>query len=180
MADFTEEQKRFVIKCWAEDMDPDDVAKEFVNYFGEGTEKPPSAQLARYNFDYAAGKSLSPAHQKYFHEIRQQFRENVDDLPAANAAWRIRELTTLYRRQKKKPNGTGDVIAQGLLKQIAQDKGGIFNQRVNGASPGEVQEYLREKFMSVRTVIEKVVTNSEEKTIVLAAIKKAERVEEAG
>lgn len=168
MADLTEQQKQFVIRCWACDMESKDIADSFVeNFSTEETVavRPTSSQLARYN-PRNESCSLSPAHLKIFNKAQKTFREDLSTIPAFHRAYRVRELNILYLQLKKK----SAVLAQAVLKQIAQENGGLFEQRQVAGSPSEIAAYIQAVATTLRGAVDRNVSDPEERKRVHADI----------
>jgi hypothetical protein len=74
------------------------------------------------------GAELAPKWRRLFEESRKRFSETLSDIPIAQQAWRLRELS----RQYKTLDTRGEVeAAAAILEQAAKEVGGMFsNKRV--------------------------------------------------
>jgi hypothetical protein len=167
MPDFTPEQKRFAARCQGEDLSPTETIKELKEEFPDLKDADiPTSQISRYNPTKAAGELLSADLKEVFYTARARYRAAMDDIPIAHSAFRQRELMRLYRaNQNRSP-----IVAAAMLKQAAQEEGGMFSQRVNGAKPTAVRDFVAVMMSEVRDEITKQIPNEEERNRVLEAV----------
>lgn len=171
MATLNDEQKQFLICRLAEDVSPAEAGLALKEMF-ELDEVPKSSQIARYNPDNKVGEELSPELKALFYQHREQFRKDIDALPLANKAVRIRELTDLYRKNKPK----SPVVAKQILEQIAREKGGQYEQRI---APADVDTYVAALMLRVHQLVDLHVTDGEARDNVKTGLKEL-LLEESG
>jgi len=126
MADFTEEQKRFIVTQLAQYRAPAEV----VALFREEFEDDAGINVRRViGYDptrpsYYAG----PEWIELFHTVREKYTTEVATIPAANQAFRINTLNFMIQAAVKKGN---HVLAANLLKQAAEEIGGAYTNERN-------------------------------------------------
>jgi hypothetical protein len=93
--------------------------------------------INNYNFDVAHWRQRAPAKWiKLFESQRKAFLKDMAASPIANPMYRMRQLQLLYERWRDNP-----IVAADLLKQAAQEAGGLFTNRreITGANGGPIQ-----------------------------------------
>lgn len=85
-----------------------------------------------------AGRSLAENLKTLFHETRKAYREQLDNIPIANAAVRLERLERGCRIAMQRGNY---VLAASLMEQAAKEKGGSFTNRreFTGKDGGPIQ-----------------------------------------
>ncbi len=74
------------------------------------------------------GRHLSKPHRELFYAEREKFRQSIDALPIANAAYRLSKLQEYSQAAEDK----GDLaLAAAMHRQAAQDLGGVFTNHLN-------------------------------------------------
>lgn len=124
MATLSDEVKLFIVKQLACFYTPSEVAESVKEEFGIDTDR---NQTSLYDPTKVKGKNLSKKHKEIFEATRKRFLEHVSDIPLANPAVRIAELSKLYEKAKAKRN---DVLAAQHLEQIAKETGGAFTNKI--------------------------------------------------
>jgi hypothetical protein len=120
-----EEVKRVIILQCARWERPTAIAKMVKEQFG--IDVSPQATEA-YNPERRVGRNLSKAHRELFYAEREKFRQSIDAIPIANAAYRLRKL----QEYSEQAEDAGELaMAMAALKQAAQDLGGQFTNNVN-------------------------------------------------
>lgn len=125
MAQLSSKQKIFIVKKLACYDKPQAVADAFKEEFGLDIERTHVAQYDPTKRD-AIGEELGAI----FNETRKKFLENMDDLPLANKAVRIKELTNLYENAIKTKNFKA---AAERLEQIAKEAGDSYTNKIKVA-----------------------------------------------
>lgn len=125
MATLREPIKIFIVQSLACMYTPQQVADAVKQEYGIEIDR---RQCAAYDPTKPAGKNLSKKLAELFHKSRQEFRENVIDIPLANKAFRLRELQDMYDSA-----GKNKVVKQSILKQAFQETDGrVTRQEVTG------------------------------------------------
>lgn len=99
-------------------------------------------QVAAYDPTKYAGRNLSKKLKELFERTRKDFRENVEDIPIANKAFRLRELQKMYDDY-----GRNKVMKQNVLKQAFQETDGRVTKHdvtTNGESINSAKPTLIE------------------------------------
>ncbi|MNE32967.1 hypothetical protein D3C80_1266060 [compost metagenome] len=85
-------------------------------------------QVALYDPTKVAGRNLSKKLKDLFERTRKDFRENIEDIPIANKAFRLREIQKMYD-----DSGRNKKTKQVLLKQAFQETDGrVTKQEITG------------------------------------------------
>lgn len=143
MATLKEPVKIFIVQALACMDTPQQVADAVKEEFKIDIDR---RQCAAYDPTKPAGKNLSKKLADLFHKTRQEFRENIMDIPLANKAYRLRELQRMYESWNK-----NKVMKQGILKQAFQETDGrVTRQEVTGkdgeplhpAAPVPLDDYI--------------------------------------
>lgn len=138
-----EEQKAFVVQrlaCF-------DTLSEIKDALNEEYGISISIQaIERYDPTKRAGQQLSEKYKILFENTRKAFKENIEDIPEANLAVRLRALSKMSRQARMRKNYP---LAAQLLKQIAEEMGGAYTNerkhRHGGEKPGEPIHALLEQ-----------------------------------
>ena len=81
--------------------------------------------ITYYDPTTAAGRALNAELRELFERTREGFLDETASVPIASVTFRLRELQRLYLKAR---DGNPAVAAE-LLKQAAQEKGGVFTNR---------------------------------------------------
>lgn len=115
--------KRFIVRalaCWDT---PSQVAASVKEEFGiEVTRQ----QVATYDPTKVNGRELSKELTALFNETRAKFKSEIDEIPIANQAFRLRSLARMH--QVAETRGNADLAAR-LLEQAAKEQGGAYTDR---------------------------------------------------
>lgn len=123
MAKLTAEQKIFIIQRLAVFDTPEQVAKAFTEAYGQNITR---MQAESYDPNKAAGHNLSDKLRKVFEDTRTTFLTNLQDIPIANKAYRLRLLDKLARNADGKNNA---VLAAAMAEQAAKEMGEHYTNR---------------------------------------------------
>jgi len=123
VAKLTPEQKIFIIQRLACYDTPDQVAKAVKEEYGLTITR---MHAEIYDPNKAAGHNLSPKLRKVFEDTRQTFLTNLQDIPIANKAYRLRLLDRLARTADGKGNA---VLTASLAEQAAKEMGEAYTNR---------------------------------------------------
>lgn len=117
------EQKRYIVKMFAHFSDLHAVRRLFEEAYGYSLLAP---TLARYDPERPQCR-LSPAMRRYYAECRAAYLADVESIGIAHQGHRLRVLNRMAQQAENKGQyGT----AAGLLKQAAEELGGVLtNER---------------------------------------------------
>lgn len=138
MAALSDEVKLFIVKKLACFGTPQEVADDVKDEYGLEIDR---NQTSLYDPTKVKGRNLGKKYKEIFTETRKRFLENISELPLANPAVRVAELSKLYQNAKSKRN---DILAAQHLEQIAKEVGGAFTNKIklaggdNGDNPVHV------------------------------------------
>ena len=125
MATLKEPVKIFIVQALACMDTPQQVADAVKEEFKIEIDR---RQCAAYDPTKPAGKNLSKKLAELFYKTRQEFRENIMDIPLANKSYRLRELQRMYESW-----GKNKLMRQGIIKQAFQETDGrVTRQEVTG------------------------------------------------
>jgi len=117
------ERTGFIIERLACFDGPSAVAAEVKKEFGITV----SVQnVQAHDPEKSTGQHLAPKWREHFYRIRKAFREDVEDVPVANKAFRLRLLDQMARQFKEMGNLYG---AMEALEQAAREMGGSYDRR---------------------------------------------------
>lgn len=139
MAALKEPVKMFIVQSLACFETPQQVADAVMQRFGIEIDR---RQCENYDPTKFAGRNLSKKLKDLFERIRQDFRENVEDIAIANKAFRLNELQKMYE-----DSGKNKRAKQNLLKQAFQETDGRVTKHdvtTNGESINNVKPTLIE------------------------------------
>ena len=149
MATLSEPVKIYIVQSLACMISPQKVAEAVKQEYGLDIDR---KQVQLYDPTKAAGKNLSKKFVELFHKTRQEFRENIVDIPLANKAYRLRELQDMYDSA-----GKNKVVRQSLIKQAFQETDGrVTRQEVTGKDgqplhPAAQPQYTPEQLANLST-----------------------------
>ncbi|MFP0547903.1 DUF2280 domain-containing protein [Acinetobacter baumannii] len=127
MAALKEPVKIFIVQSLACFETPQQVADAVQQRFGIEIDR---RQCEGYDPTKFTGRNLSKKLKELFEQTRKDFRENVEDIPIANKAFRLRELQKMYE-----DSGRNKRAKQNLLKQAFQETDGrVTRQEITGAN----------------------------------------------
>lgn len=166
MSQLDTEQKEFLITQNALCRRPVDTIKAFKDRFG-GDEISRS-RVAYYDPTNAQGEEdLSQELKDLFWRIRDGYEKRARSVPIAVQTFRLEMLDEMLDHPLVKNFPT---VRQGVLKQAAEEMGGKFNQRENGAKPDDVADYIRELVGGIKQSIVRAIPDPVEQQNVLEAV----------
>lgn len=115
MAALKEQVKVYIVQALACMDTPQQVADAVKQEFNIEIDR---KQVQLYDPTKAAGKNLSNKFKLLFEKTRQEFKNNIFDIPLANKAFRINELQRMYDTTKNK------VTRQNIIKQVKDEMQG--------------------------------------------------------
>ena len=125
MAALKEPVKMFIVQSLACFETPQQVADAVMQRFGIEIDR---RQCENYDPTKFAGRNLSKKLKDLFERTRKDFRENIEDIPIANKAFRLREIQKMYD-----DSGRNKKTKQVLLKQAFQETDGrVTKQEITG------------------------------------------------
>lgn len=132
MAALNTKVKAYIVRGLATYMTPsevvDAVKKEFEGFVIT------RQQVAKYDPDKASGVNLSDKWRELFEKHRKNFNDEIDSIPIANKAYRLKMLDEMVRDALESKNRP---LAAKLLAQAAKEVGGVFaNQKVSDHTTG--------------------------------------------
>jgi len=132
MAALSVNVKRFIVHSLACFETPTEVCKLVKEEFGIDLIR---QNVARYDPTKSQGKDLSKQLTEYFHECRERFRTDIDNIPIANQTFRLKSLAAMHAKACEKGNMP---MASQLLEQAAKEVGGAYTntRKVQGGEPG--------------------------------------------
>ena len=139
MAALNTKVKAYIVRGLATYMTPsevvDAVRKEFDGLIVT------RQQVAKYDPDKASGINLSDKWQQLFVKHRKGFNDEINSIPIANKAYRLRMLDDMAREALESKNRP---LAAKLLEQAAKEVGEVFTNRhkVNHSSQGNVNSTI--------------------------------------
>lgn len=141
MAKLGVKEKRFIVTalaCWDT---PSQVAKAVKEEFGVDV---PRQQIGYYDPTKVLGADLSKELTALFHETRAKFRAEIDAIPIANQAFRLRTIERLAREAEAQGNKA--LVAQ-LMEQAAKETGGAYTNRrqIEGGDPSKPIHHAHHK-----------------------------------
>lgn len=121
MPKLTEAQRRFLTQRLAMYDTPTEAAEALKEEYGVEI----SRQLAaRHDPTVAQGEGLNAKLKALFHETRERFLRDVEQVPISHRVVRLKELQRLYQGNKRNPT-----VAAQLLKQAAEEVGNVYSNR---------------------------------------------------
>lgn len=141
MAKLGVKEKRFIVRalaCWDT---PTQVAKAVKEEFGIELQR---QQVGYYDPTKALGADLSKELTELFHETRAKFKSELDAIPIANQAYRLRTLERMAREAEQQGNKA--LVAQ-LMEQAAKETGGAYTNRrqIEGGDPSKPIHHAHHK-----------------------------------
>lgn len=133
MAKLDNKVKRYIVRALACYDTPSVVVAAVKDEFGLELIR---QQVAAYDPTKAQGRELSKDLRTLFDTTRAQFLIEVDKIPLANQAYRLRALGRLFVQAESSKNV---VMAAQLLEQAAKEVGGAYTnaRRIQATGAGE-------------------------------------------
>lgn len=130
MAALRSEVKAFIVQALACFDTPSQVVEAVLKEFNVVVTR---QQCESHDPTKAAGKALGERWATMFREARKRFREETEDIPIANRAYRLR---TLGRMAEKAENMKNMALTAQLLEQAAKEVGDVYvNRRLEPEKP---------------------------------------------
>lgn len=129
MKKLTDDVRRFIVHCLAAFDTPTKVAESVKSEFGLDVTR---QAVASHDPTKKTGQQLAQRWKDEFHEARRKFLEELDEIPIANKAYRLRQLGDLYGNA-----GKNAVLKMQLLKQAAEEVGGVYTNKVKNEHTGK-------------------------------------------
>lgn len=176
MAELSEAQKIFIVRRRANCVEIHDIQAQFEEQFGE---KIKSAQISAYDATTVHGRErMGKDLQALFHEERRAYLAD-DDVPMANPNFWVKELNKMYFAPGPGNQPKSDKAKMALMDMAMKLKGGMYQQKQNGPTPAEVDDYVAGQVeKAVKTVltaaeeaVRETVTNPQEQGDAVKAIK---------
>jgi len=123
MARLNKRVKLYIVRSLATYETPTETAKGVQEEFGITVTK---QQCEAYDPTKKTGQDLSEEFKKEFYRIREDMNKNVNSIPIANIAYRLRRLQNFIDHDRYKDNA---VIVPDLLEQAAKEVGGLYTNR---------------------------------------------------
>lgn len=135
MAALNTKVKAFIVRGLATYMTPSEVVDAVKQEF-DGLEVT-RQQVSKYDPDKASGVNLSDKWQQLFVKHRKDFNDEINSIPIANKAYRLKLLGDMAVEAFESKNRP---LAAKLLEQAAKEVGEVFTNRhkVNHWSQGNV------------------------------------------
>jgi hypothetical protein len=155
MAALKDNVKLFIVKRLACYDTPQEVADAVMEEFGIEVDR---NQTGSYDPTKAKGKTLGKRWVDIFNATRKKFLEDLSELPLANPAVRVAELSKLYQNAKTRKNA---VLAAAHLEQIAKEVGGVYSNKIRltggdkGDSPVQVVAETTSRLEVLRKKVKK-------------------------
>jgi len=135
MARLNKRVKLYIVRSLATYETPTETAKGVQEEFGIEVTK---QQCEAYDPTKKTGQDLSEEFKTEFYRIRREMNQNLESIPIANIAYRLRRLQRFIDLEQFKEN---PVIVPSLLEQAAKEVGGLYTNRkeLTGAGGGPLQ-----------------------------------------
>lgn len=133
MAELTQAQKVWVVTQLACLRKPTEVVSLAAEELGLKVSR---QQVAAYDPGTAAGARLSKVLKELFARTRAAYLDDVESVPVAHQAYRLRVLQELLEKHRTDPE-----LVQSVLRQAAGEIGGAFTNRreLSGAAGGPIR-----------------------------------------
>ena len=133
MAALSSEVKAFIVQALACFDTPSQVAEAVQKEFGITVTR---QQCEAHDPTKVSGRGLAKKWTELFHEARKRFREETQDIPIANRAFRLRALG---RMAEKAENMKNMALTAQLLEQAAKEVGDVYvNRQVKAEGGGDL------------------------------------------
>jgi len=132
MARLNKRVKLDIVRSLATYEPPTETVKGVQEEFGITVTK---QQCEAYDPTKKTGQDLSEEFKKEFYRIREDMNKNVNSIPIANIAYRLRRLQNFIDHDRYKDNA---VIVPDLLEQAEKEVCGIYTNRkeITGSGGG--------------------------------------------
>lgn len=124
MATLNNKVKAFVVQGLATYMTPSEVVEAVKQEF-DGLEIT-RQQVSNYNPNNAAAINLSQKWKDLFKQFRDDFNNDIQAIPIANKAYRLRMIDRMARDAEKSKNRP---LAASLLEQAAKEVGDVYTNK---------------------------------------------------
>lgn len=124
MAALSEEVKSFIVRSLACFNTPQEVADLVKEEYEIDIVR---GHVAKYDPTKVQGKSLGAKYKAIFEATRKSFLEDMSQIPMANAAVRVQELSKMFNEARNRKN---NVLAAQHIEQIAKEVGGSYTNKV--------------------------------------------------
>jgi len=130
MAVLRSEVKAFIVQALACFDTPSQVVESVKKEFGLDLSR---QQCESHDPTKFAGRGLGAKWAELFHSARKRFREETEEIPIANRAYRLRALG---RMAEKAENMKNMALTAQLLEQAAKEVGDVYvNRRLDHEKP---------------------------------------------
>lgn len=135
MAALNTKVKAYIVRGLATYMTPSEVVDAVKQEFGGLIIT--RQQVAKYDPDKASGVNLSDKWQQLFVKHRKDFNDEINSIPIANKAYRLKMLDNMVLEALESKNRP---LVAKLLEQAAKEVGEVFTNKhkVNHALQGNV------------------------------------------
>ncbi|MDP9803242.1 DUF2280 domain-containing protein [Acinetobacter calcoaceticus] len=135
MARLNKRVKLYIVRSLATYETPTETAKGVQEEFGIEVTK---QQCEAYDPTKKTGQDLSEEFKTEFYRIRREMNQNLESIPIANIAYRLRRLQRFIDNEQFKDN---PVLVPNLMEQAAKEVGGLYTNRkeITGAGGGPVK-----------------------------------------
>jgi hypothetical protein len=136
MATLSNKHKTFIVIRLACYDSPTEVVEAFKEEFGVETDR---VQVSYYNPLSAFGKEkLAQKWKDLFNETRERFKEEIQGIPIANQAYRLKKLQKNMEQLERMKNYKG---ANDTIEQAAKEVGGAYTNKLEhtGKDGGPIQ-----------------------------------------
>lgn len=135
MAALNTKVKAYIVRGLATYMTPSEVVDAVKQEFGGLIIT--RQQVAKYDPDKASGVNLSDKWQQLFVKHRKDFNDEINSIPIANKAYRLKMLDNMVLEALESKNR---LLVAKLLEQAAKEVGEVFTNKhkVNHALQGNV------------------------------------------
>lgn len=130
MATLSEAAKRFIVQALACYDTPSQVAEAVKEEFGIDV---PRNQVGQYDPTKVAGRALAKKWRTLFDETRKRFREETEEIPIAQRAYRLRKMGQIAAKAEQMRNLP---LVLQILEQAAKEAGDAYVNK-NRTEPKE-------------------------------------------
>ena len=132
MARLAEDQKRYIVQCFARFMGPTEIVRSVKETLGVEVTK---QQVWHYRPDSA---DVKPAWRTLFEETRKQFLADTASIGISHLSVRLRRLERIADRAADSKNGP---LEAQIMEQAAREVGGAFTNKheLTGKDGGAIE-----------------------------------------
>lgn len=127
MARLAEDQKRYIVQCFARFMGPTEIVRSVKETLGVEVTK---QQVWHYRPDSA---DVKPTWRTLFDETRKQFLADTASIGISHLSVRLRRLERIADRAMESKNGP---LEAQIMEQAAREVGGAFSNKREISGPG--------------------------------------------